>query len=149
MPTSGGSQPAFLPSESGHIAADVTLTHAATVTVITTASLAVGVWLVSAKVLGECAAVATAGIDVELTAGTATATLEGSLSGTFPDIGHVLTAAEVSEVTVTAIVTVTVAGTLTVKAHNSDAVNDGVAYHLSQGGSAFIAATGYTAIKIA
>lgn len=132
------------PNVAGHIAADVAVGAGATVTALTTASLAIGTWLVIAKatvlsgVSGEC--------DVTLVVGTATATIEGIFTGT-NDAGPLIGGANEQEISIAAIVTVTVAGTLILQAVNHDGAN---AASVKKGvTSSGTGATGYSAVKIA
>lgn len=139
-----------LTSASGSLSGDVTITHAATTTVLTTASLAPGTWLVTARVENALAAPSSAGIiEGEIVVGTATATITGAAAGTGDQAAAIGSGTDSIPIVLTVLAVVTVAGTLVVRCHNSDAINDGTAFHVTQGPSAFAGATGYTAVKIA
>lgn len=126
----------------GPAAAAVTFTTASTL-IYSTDDLAVGTWLVTASV---SAFGVTTGqpYAVELTAGTATATIHGPTSA--GGYAHGTTAAECGTATVTALVDVTVAGGLAINAIAS--VSDCTAAVSGVGGYAG-AATGWTAIQLA
>lgn len=134
-----------LVTESGAIAADVALARDTLTTVITTASLGVGTWLVSA---GVTVAVAAAGesIDVEMVAGTATATLTGHTS-TVVGYQAFVGSASYKCAELSAVVVVTVAGTIIIRCEMAGAATACTAKATTVEG--FANATGYTAVKVA
>lgn len=126
----------------GHLASDYTLTTSLA-TFLTTASLAIGTWLVH---LGGFAdqLVAANTIDIEVNAGTATATFEGQSSTTTENVGGEAS----SPFSLDFIATVTAAGTLVFQAIESSATNNST-IKATSGLSGFARATGYTAVRIA
>lgn len=126
-----------LTSDAGSMVSNTTLPAATITTLVTTGSLAVGTWLVTAGVLLNAGS--TSECEATLDVGTATATFAGKQSA------GATTGAAVADLTVSCIVTVTVAGTLLWRARS---VQAGTAFAASQQ-TALPKATGYTAVKIA
>jgi hypothetical protein len=131
-----------LSKASGAIASDVALPSLALTSVFSTSSLATGTWLVLASVLIQDFSDA-AEVDIELVVGTATATLAGVTAQSAPVSAG---GANCAPATLSAIATVTVAGTLTVKAYNGES-NTVTARHATPEG--YAGCTGYVAVKIA
>ena len=145
MSTSGGSGGASLLSESGSLAADVSLAQNTLTTILTTASLAVGKWLVSVSLPFETTST-NQSLDVETVVGTATATLSG-VSAT--SVGYVTAIANgaILDVTLSFIATVTAAGTLVIQGEMTGSATAATILHTSKT-QGYANAAGYTAIKI-
>jgi hypothetical protein len=145
VPGSGGATvggtPVPLTSEAGHLATDYDMTTGLA-TFLTTASLAVGKWLVICK--GSATVPAGAATEYEASAGTATATFEGAVSD---DIAAPDTVIE-SPFMLQFIATVTVAGTLVFQAI-ANTVSGGPTVMAETGTNNYAKATGYTAVRIA
>jgi hypothetical protein len=124
---------------SGHLLANYNLT-AALATFMTTASLAVGTWLVSMTAL-----IAQVGsldnVEGKVNVGTATATFDGTLSFQKDNSGTT----DNNSVSISFIVVVTVAGTLIFQAIQASATGT---IDATTGGNSYANATGYTAVKI-
>jgi hypothetical protein len=127
-----------IPTASGNIGADVTLTNNTTTTIFSTASLAVGTWVVRFQV---CTSGSGPHDSLLMAAGTATATFSGP-SNLATDGG---TAPET--LIVEAIVTVTVAGTLNCN-WNDTSGSSRTAYHTTPAAGSVPFVTGYTAFKV-
>ena len=135
---------ALLSGLSGQLASDVTLTAATAVLVLTTASLAVGIWNLKASVTVVPSATASlTGCEMYAAVGTATATFGGqSASQAAEAVSSVL------EIELDCLVTVTVAGTITITIYNNDAVA-ATAKASTTGTAAKAGASGYTAVRVA
>ena len=131
-----------LTSAGASIGADVTLTANATTTIQTSASLAVGTWLVHFGATVVAGAATTDICEFTMAVGTATATFVGQQS---TGLNLSVNGGEFC-IDIEAIVTVTVAGTLVFTAHNGTTA--ATALKLTQVGS-LAGATGYTALKVA
>jgi hypothetical protein len=107
----GGSSPL-----AGHLAADYAVT-AALATFMTTGVLAIGVWDLAVIVAGTIPAVALQTLEVEILAGTATATFDGGCAGESENVAG--TALAVVHLALAPTVTVTAAGTLVIQAVSS------------------------------
>jgi len=136
---------AGITSAAGHITVDVTLTHGTTTDIFSTASLAIGKWLVTMQGDIRIGFGNTGGLSVFGQVGTATATIEG-ISAAAADTG--LSGASADQVLgCTFIATVTGAGTLKFSAQNHDGAADGTARAEDFNGTARNV-TGYTAIRL-
>lgn len=127
-----------LTSAAGHLTSDYTVTGSLA-TFLSTASLAVGTWLVSFNGIVQILSSSTA-VEIEALVGTATATFDGASSTeVFPTSTAVIPAG------FSFIATVTVAGTLSFQAvgNTSNKIN------ASTPTSTLVHATGYTAVRIA
>jgi hypothetical protein len=124
---------------SGSISTDVSLTASTLVTIMSSASLAVGLWLVTFNTLisNNSAGVT---IDVEAVAGTATATLTGATSSSVKVPGSDAVTAALAFV-----VNVTGAGTLTFQAQPGASTCTAKAKSINQ---TWLNATGYTAVPL-
>ena len=148
-PTGPAGEGIPLATHASAIANTVNLPAATTTPVFSTASLAVGTWFVMAAVNVSVNEAATAGVDLELVVGTATATLAGKTAAGSVNANDLVAGSGLDfEGVMFAVVTVTVAGTLSVKAVNNDSINASTAEYQSQGGAAISGATGYTAINV-
>jgi hypothetical protein len=130
-----------LTSLAGSLGSSVYIPNSAT-TLLTTGSLSVGTWLVNAVInLWKETTSSAVTVNFNLAVGTATATLAGATS---QDIGDNTSAAyNYTSVHLSAIVTVSVAGTLIVQGTANAGTNDWLALG---GGTGF---TGYTAVRVA
>lgn len=129
-------------SAAGVLGADQGLVAATDTLVLTTASLAPGTWLVhlSAEIVNGAAALADVLINVAL--GTATATFGGPISA---DATIPAAIGQAAGLALSVIVTVTVAGTLQLRATSTQTAT--VKQNATAAGAR--AVTGYTAVKIA
>ena len=135
-----------LTNASGQLATDVSVPTTTLTTVLTTASLAVGTWLINASLYAVALNATTQQVDIKASVGTATATFSGGYAMTigFPSqLGKDFSAA----MTCTFIATVTVAGTLVFQAYASDST--GATFKAATALISSPGATGYTAVKIA
>lgn len=136
-----------LPVVAGTMPADVPFT--ALTTLLTTASIEVGTWLVNASFALESSNSTTFNSELHARVGTATAALTGQITaiGNGPVAGAAAVI-EASQTTLTFVAVVTVAGTLIFEAQ-SDAGDAWTAKAAS--GTHFVGATasGFTAVKIA
>lgn len=130
-----------LTNASGAIGADVTLTLATLVTIQTSASLAVGTWLVTFGSHVASVAGSTGNVDISAAVGTATATLSGQTRTTTRTF-----ATGDTHASITFIAVVTVAGTIVFSGYASTTA--AVAKYQTTG-QAVSGATGYTAVRIA
>jgi hypothetical protein len=124
----------------GSIASNVGLPGSSDTPIFSTASLAVGTWLVNVFVTAESGASAST-VEIKMLAGTATATLAGaqsaaSVSGATDYEAHV---------SLSCIAVITVAGTLEVVGVCSTSSGTALAYTTT---NVYPAATGYTALKV-
>jgi hypothetical protein len=138
--TANGQPLGPMTSHAGHLATDYDMTTGLA-TFLTTASLAVGTWLVTCK--GSATVPAGAATEYEANAGTATATFEGAVSD---DIAAPDTVIE-SPFMLQFIATVTVAGTLVFQAI-ANTVSGGPTVMAATGTNNYPKATGYTAVRI-
>jgi hypothetical protein len=138
-------QPALV-SESGTLGADVEVL--AETTVLTVASLAVGMWLIHANITVEQETLSTPTIwSCRVNGGTATYTVTGGNTSTQIDTPSLGTAANQSgEMSLSFVVNVTVVGTVVITALGST----GTPYaKASTSANAYANATGYTALRVA
>lgn len=96
-----------LTTDSGNMASNTTLTAGSDITMVTTGTLAIGLWLVNARVSANGGVLGT-DVECSLAVGTATATFTGGQSAAFT----ISVANEVCSAEITCLVNVTVAGTL-------------------------------------
>jgi len=143
----GGSDPSglewiypALTNASGHLGGDYSPTGSLA-TFLTTASLAAGTWLVT---FGTSVTPGTsAGVEIQVAAGTATSTFEGKLS---MELSATSTSTQFLEGTMSVIATVTAPGTLVFQAKRTGVASLIKATTPSSG---LANATGYTAVRIA
>lgn len=123
---------------SGNIGSSVGTTANTLMKVMDTASLAVGTWLINFSILiGGSAGYVTVGASVA--ADTATATITGQ-----PGAGCEINAGDSSQLSISCVAVVTVAGTLQLEIQSTAIIN---IYATDQ--TTFNNSTGYTALKIA
>jgi hypothetical protein len=141
---SSGGYTAALSVLSSAISSNVNLPVSTTTAAFSTASLAVGTWLVDVTVLLETGTSATGNLVLTIVLGSATATLGGPITA---QVEPAIAGGAIS-VSVSTVAVVTVAGTLTANVVNLDAVHAGTA--LAKDTSAtYSQATGYTALRAA
>lgn len=129
-----------LTSAAGHLSGDYSVTGSLA-TYLTTASLAAGTWLIT-----HCASIdpgTSAGVEVQATTGTATATFEGKVA---EEVSATSTSSQFLEATLSFIATVTVTGTLVFQGKNTGAASLIKATTPTTG---LAKATGYTAVRVA
>ena len=136
-----------LPTDSNVLTgAPITATANSLVTILTTATLDAGIWLITVNALVAYDAAATAPVLLVLEEDTATATFNGPFrsQGPYPDA-----TTNPVPVTLNALAVVTVAGTIDIDIFNIDASHDATVEYQDNEGSPNGAVTGYTAVKVA
>ena len=135
-----------LPFNSGVLSAPVTAVANSSTTVLTTASLAIGTWLLTVNALVAYDTAATAPVVFYLVDNTATSTFSGPqrAQGPYPD-----TTTTPVPVSFTTLVTVTVAGTVYLDVFNIDSTHNATVAYQDNEGTPVGAVTGYTAVKVA
>ena len=134
-----------LRTASGQNGADTPLPISSTTAVITTGALNPGTYFVIATVLLSYIGATAALMEAQLAVGTATATFLGVAAGEL-DMGAIAGGVQQGQITLQAIVTVTVAGTLVVNVKNPNGVTAGTAL---QNSASFPGATGFAFIRVA
>jgi hypothetical protein len=129
----------------GTLGSNVALTIAVLTTILTSASLAIGTWLVTFNISAESATVTSAELEIKVAAGTATCTFAGaSAASTY----LFTTSAPYVAIGLSCLVTVTVAGTLLFQAETGAPTGD-VTLFAATPNYSFPNATGYTATRVA